>query len=65
MLQLVYHSNKKSHDLKLPDWAEQNFDKVLRLMDFGFYFDYRLPEMAKLTTGTLRTFFKVKITYVE
>lgn len=42
---------KKAYGFELPDWAEQNFDQIVSSLGWGFYFDYRLPEMAKLTAG--------------
>lgn len=37
--------------MKIPDWAVKNYDTLIYLLNKGFYFDYRTPEMAKLTSG--------------
>ena len=42
---------KKTHNLTLPKWAEPILQKIMDNVRWGFYFDYRLPEMAKLQTG--------------
>jgi len=44
---------EKSYGFELPDWAERNFDQIIDSLGWGFYFDYRLPEMAKLTAGPI------------
>ena len=42
---------KKTHNLSLPTWAETIYQKIMDNVRWGFYFDYRVPEMAKLQIG--------------
>jgi hypothetical protein len=43
---------KKSHKLKVPQWIDDNLDKIMELMDVSFY-HYKSLEISKLTTGNL------------
>lgn len=42
---------EKLNNLTLPDWAEQNYDRIMSSSGLGFYFDFRWPEIAKLVSG--------------
>lgn len=42
---------EKTHGLKLPEWVEPIYDQLLHSLGWGFYFMFRLPEMAKLQSG--------------
>lgn len=46
----VFMFFKKAHKLALPDWLNQNYDRLLEIMDHGTA-SYKCPGMAKLTTG--------------
>jgi hypothetical protein len=42
---------EKGYNLTLPKWSEEIYQRVIENVRWGFYFDYRLPEMARLQTG--------------
>ncbi len=45
---VIFKFSKKSNGLKLPEWAELNFDRIFESLKWGFYFDFRLTEMGKI-----------------
>ena len=42
---------KKTHGLTLPEWADNIYDRLFHSLGWGFFFNYRLTEMAKLQSG--------------
>jgi hypothetical protein len=53
MINFYVFFSKKSHNLTIPKWAEAIFQQIKDTVRWGFYFDYRLPEMAKLQIGKI------------
>lgn len=43
-------------NLNLPDWVNNNYNKIKMSQDLGFYFDYYYTEMAKLAAGIIILF---------
>ncbi len=42
---------ERTHNLTLPDWVLPIYDQLQESKGWGFYFNNRLPEMAKLQAG--------------
>lgn len=42
---------EKTNGLKLPDWVLPVYDRLIHSLGWGFYFMFRLPEMARLQSG--------------
>ena len=40
-----------SHNLSLPQWVQDHFERFMELRDVDFYLDFRTFEMAKLAAG--------------
>ncbi len=35
----------------MPDWVNEIYDEMISSLKWGFYFDYRLTELAQLQSG--------------
>ena len=44
---------KQAHNISLPQWILDNYQKIMAANNFGWQLDYETVEMAKLTSGGL------------
>ena len=56
LVNIIFTFIQKTHGLILPDWARDNFKRITDSLRWGFYFDYRTVEMARLFAGKFHKF---------
>ena len=42
---------KNIYKLKIPNWVEDNYNRLMKIRDLDFFFNVRTTEMGKLMCG--------------
>ena len=58
---VVFVINKKTEGLKQPQWAEDNYDRLVNLNDYTYFVDYGSVNKSRIVSGNLKILYLVLI----